>query len=69
MEAEDLSSSKSHRSFCTLFTSTATASFANPGPMDNAKSRPVLPFGNSFMDPSGNVTFIFSIQFFHQHLL
>ena len=46
----------------------ATASFARPGPIDNAKSNPVLPFGNCFIEPSGNLTLIFSIQFFHQHL-
>ena len=69
METLSLSSNRSDKSFCSLFISIATASFANPGPMANAKSAPVLPFGNCLEDPSGNVTFIFSIQFFRLHLL
>ena len=48
-----------------LFISMATASLASPGPIDNAKSKPVLPLGNCFIEPSGNLTLIFSIQFSH----
>ena len=53
----------SDKSLCSLFTTTATASFAKPGPIDLAKSSPLLPFGRLFFDPSGNVMSIVSTQF------
>ena len=67
IDTSELLLNSSDKSLCSLFTTTATASFAKPGPIDLAKSKPLLPFGKVFFEPSGNVISIFSIQFFRQH--
>ena len=56
IETTELLLNLSVRSFCSLLTTTATASFARPGPIDFAKSSPLLSFGKVLFEPSGNVT-------------
>ena len=69
IETSELSSSWSDKSRCIPLDVYATAAFANPAPILSARSNPVAPAANSFLLPSGNLTTIFPILFFHQYLL
>ena len=65
METSALSGKISLKSLCEPFTTTATESLASLGPIELAKSKPLLLAGSSLLEPSGSLITIFPIPFFH----
>ena len=61
IETEESSLIGSFMSFCSPLTVTAIDALASPGPISEAKSKPVDPLGSTLTLPSGNVNLISDI--------